>query len=71
MAGRLLVRCPTLWKSQPLLTSRVCEQMKDAQIVCFQYMDFGLDWIGVDCHSITHHKNTYKHKLESTIMLIS
>lgn len=31
----------------------------------------GLDWIGVDCHSITHHKNTYKHKLESTIMLIS
>lgn len=48
MAGRLLVRCPTLWKSQPLLTSRVCEQMKDAQIVCFQYMDFGLDWIGLE-----------------------
>lgn len=55
MAGRLLVRCPTLWKSQPLLTSRVCEQMKDAQIVCFQYMDFGLEWTVTQLHIIKTH----------------
>lgn len=55
MAGRLLVRCPTLWKSQPLLTSRVCEQMKDAQIVCFQDMDFGLEWTVTQLHIIKTH----------------